>query len=271
MDMFTIDDDQMRLLARDEDTLGPMLLTLAFTNSLNDEAGVNVPTRPGWIRCDPGEVAAGVYGEATMQGYTQEGSGIVLTLALIDDVVAMHAEGHGWAIEAEHRYAGWMPSGAGRGLGMFGRRYENMHAEEPWMLPGNPEYDEDRDPTVFGPDGVMRIDGRAPMRSVAPMSQDLEALLPAWLKPGYDWERAIVADPGNTLSRIHILAAPLGIAWSNVRHEDRPTHAMMNRIEQALGIETTEPSDNPEHRMVHRLTLGLRIAAAEAAVVGRRP
>lgn len=269
--MLTIGGGELRMLANEPDTLGHMLMALAFDGFLNDADGIDMPTREGWVRCDPGKTAKDVHGGAPMQGYTREGSGVIVTLAIVDGTVAMHAEGVDWAIQAENRYAGWTvgDARAWTPTGMVSTRYPNIVIDPPWEFAPQRESEETDEPRVFGPDGEMHIDRGRSLMADDDLVHDPDQFLPAWMKPGYDWERHVAADPSNSLSRIHMLAAPLGIDWSEVKGEERATHLMMNRIEEALGIETTPPAKHPDHRMVHRLTLGLRIAAAEAAIAAR--
>ena len=82
--------------------------------------------------------------------------------------------------------------------------------------------------------------------------------LPCWLRTGFDWEAQVRESPTTSLSRVHLLAMKLGVAWENVAYMQRPMHRMMVRIEMALGMDTVP---HPDHR--HSLQLGRRIALAE--------
>ena len=109
--MITISNDQMRHLATYHDTMGGMLLTLAFHVGFEEQDGVVVEPRDGWTLCAAGPVAQERYGDAPLQGYTQEGSGVVVTIAKVDGETHIHAEGEGWALETDGPYSGWAESG----------------------------------------------------------------------------------------------------------------------------------------------------------------
>jgi hypothetical protein len=90
------------------DTLGNFVTALAVpleTEVTSPRFDVGL----GWRTCDPGKVAARERPGADMQGYIDESAAIILTC--VDDGsggVEFFAEGHGWAIHAEHIYAGWI-------------------------------------------------------------------------------------------------------------------------------------------------------------------
>lgn len=264
--MLTITDDQLRLLARYEDTLGPMLLTLAFPAGFDERGPVEIETREGWERCEAGAGAREAYGDVPMQGYTRPGSGIVLTLARVDGRVCAHAQGEGWEIDADGPYGGWMQTADRARSTVTAGAYAHIRAEAPWhFASGGDPVPADHEPRIYGPSGPMRMEGGmlVTVEAFVPSMGEPALDTPLWLRPDYDWETAVAADPTSTLSRIHLLAKPLDIVWEGFE-TPRVLHEMMERIEERLGIETTDPEIGG-----HRLQIGARVTAAEAAAVGR--
>lgn len=262
--MLTITNEQIRRLSDYHDTLGGMLLTLAFPPNF-ENGDVKVRTYEGWEPCAPGKVALARYGDIPLQGYTQPGSSIILTLAKVDPngETHIHAEGDGWALETDGPYSGWAESGHyARTVEIPARddlkppfeigisKYPMITMDPPWHMPERPA------PMTMQMD-VEEPEVHGSWNEGIPFLQTI----PTWLRPGYDWDAAITRDPGNSLSRIQVLARKTGVDWEGIAGKERPTHLMMNRIEAALGIETTAADWDS-----HRLPLGARIAAAEQAV-----
>lgn len=160
--MLTLDDEQIRHLAIYHDTLGNMLLNLAFHPCFED-GGIDVEPRQGWMRCDAGLVARQRYGDRPMQGYTQKGSGIVLTLVKIKGETHIHAEGAGWALETDGPYSGWAESGhhhldEWNAIPSLATRFEHVLPDPPWHF-GTPGRSVSPDEGfVLGPDGMTLMD-----------------------------------------------------------------------------------------------------------------